>query len=69
MYSDFPNTSCTFMCVVMRFSSYAQSSRFLSQTCKERKYLERKHGVRYTGLATLPYYDTVRFCMVDLMHN
>ena len=40
-----------------------------AKTAMERKDLEKKHGIRYTVLVTLPYYDAVRFCMVDPMHN
>lgn len=40
-----------------------------AKTAKERKDLERKYRVRYTVLATLPFYNTVRFCIVDPMHN
>ena len=35
----------------------------------ERKRLEKKYGVRYTTLLDLPYYDSVRFCVIDPMHN
>ena len=40
-----------------------------AKTAIECKDLEKKHGIRYTVLVTLPYYDAVRFCMVDPMHN
>ena len=30
--------------------------------------IERKYGVKYSVLAELPYYDTVRFLVVDPMH-
>ena len=40
-----------------------------ARTATERLNYEKEHGVRYTVLTTLPYYDTIRFCMVDPMHN
>lgn len=40
-----------------------------AKTAAERAAVEKESGVRYTVLLTLPYYDTVRFCIVDPMHN
>ena len=40
-----------------------------ARTLKERNEIERVYGVRYTSLISLPYYDAVRFCMIDPMHN
>ena len=40
-----------------------------AKTAKERSGLERRYGVRYTVLLTLPYYNAVSFCMIDPMHN
>ena len=34
-----------------------------------RKEIEREHGVRYSALLKLPYFDAVRMCVVDPMHN
>ena len=31
--------------------------------------IERDYGIRYTALHELPYFDTVRMCCVDPMHN
>jgi hypothetical protein len=31
--------------------------------------IERTYGVRFTELLRLPYFDTVRFTTIDLMHN
>ena len=39
------------------------------KTAKERSGLEKRYGVRYTVLLTLPYYNAVSFCMIDPMHN
>lgn len=30
---------------------------------------ESKHGVRYSALLSLPYFDPVRFTAIDIMHN
>jgi hypothetical protein len=41
-------------------------------TCKTRsaqKEIEREYGIRYTALLELPYFDPVRMCVVDPMHN
>jgi hypothetical protein len=40
-----------------------------AKTAKERSGLEKRYGVRYTVLLTLPYYNAVSFCMIDPMHN
>ena len=34
-----------------------------------RKEIEREHGVRYSTLLKLPYFDAVRMCVIDPMHN
>lgn len=31
--------------------------------------IERDHGCRYSLLVRLPYYDNIKFCIVDPMHN
>ena len=38
-------------------------------TLAKRQNLEQKYGVRFTELLRLPYFDTVRFIIVDPMHN
>ena len=38
-------------------------------TLKERQEVESKYGTRYTELMRLPYFDCVRFTIVDPMHN
>lgn len=38
-------------------------------TVTERQEVESKHGTRYTELMHLPYFDCVRFTIVDPMHN
>lgn len=38
-------------------------------TVRERQEVESKHGTCYTELMHLPYFDCVRFTIVDLMHN
>ena len=40
-----------------------------AKTGKERQGIERSHGVRYTVLLSLPYYNAITFCMIDPMHN
>ena len=41
----------------------------LVKTQVERQKIERESGVRYTELLRLPYFDSVRFSVVDPMHN
>ena len=36
---------------------------------QQRKDIERTHGCRYSVLLELPYYDVVRMCVIDPMHN
>ena len=38
-------------------------------TMKSKKALESKYGVRYSILVALPYFDPIRFTVVDPMHN
>ncbi|SMN01766.1 hypothetical protein SPONN_25 [uncultured Candidatus Thioglobus sp.] len=38
-------------------------------TLTERHGIERKFGVRYSELLRLPYFDTIRFSVIDPMHN
>lgn len=40
-----------------------------SNTLARRHSLEQEFGVRFTELLRLPYFDTVRFIVIDLMHN
>ena len=40
-----------------------------ANTNEKQKVIERKHGCRYSILIELPYYDVVRFCIIDPMHN
>lgn len=35
----------------------------------QQKQEERRLGVRYTALLRLAYYDSIRFCVIDPMHN
>jgi hypothetical protein len=39
------------------------------QTDEEREEYFQKHGVRWTELARLPYFDLVRHTIIDPMHN
>lgn len=39
------------------------------QTKAAKKLLERDFGIRYTALLELPYFDPVRMCVIDPMHN
>ena len=41
----------------------------LAKTQAQRIKIEREYGVRYTELTRLPYFDSVRFTVVDPMHN
>ncbi len=38
-------------------------------TSTERSKIEKTHGARYTELLRLPYFDVIRFHVVDPMHN
>lgn len=40
-----------------------------AQTKAERKRLEKEYGARYSVLYELPYYDEIRFTVIDPMHN
>ena len=40
-----------------------------AKTLSVRQKIEQEYGVRYTELLRLPYFDTVRFSVVDPMHN
>ena len=40
-----------------------------SITMTQRRGIEQNHGVRYTELLRLPYFDSPRFIVVDAMHN
>ena len=39
------------------------------KTAQERTAIERNHGCRYSVLLELPYYEAIRMCVVDPMHN
>ena len=38
-------------------------------TQQHQKLIEREHRCRYSVLLELPYYDVIRFCVIDPMHN
>ena len=40
-----------------------------SNTAKKQNHIEREYGCRYSVLLELPYYDVIRMCVVDPMHN
>lgn len=40
-----------------------------ANTKEKQKLIEREHGCRYSVLIELQYYDIVRFCIIDPMHN
>ena len=39
------------------------------QTQSKKHQIEREHGCRYSVLLRLPYFDPVRMCVIDPMHN
>ena len=39
------------------------------ETMKDKQSIESKYGTRYTELMRLPYFDCVRFTVVDPTHN
>ena len=40
-----------------------------AKSLAERIEIERKYGIRFSELLRLSYFDTVRFCVIDPMHN
>ena len=40
-----------------------------AKTKAEKKSIERKYGARYSVLFELPYYNSIRFVVIDMMHN
>lgn len=40
-----------------------------SNTQADQRKIEREHGIRYTVLLELPYFDASRMCTIDPMHN
>lgn len=40
-----------------------------AQTLKKQQDIERVYGIRFSELLRLPYYDSIRFSVVDPMHN
>ena len=40
-----------------------------AQTKSEQKLIESEYGIRYSALLELPYFDPIRFAVVDPMHN
>ena len=40
-----------------------------AMTLKKRQDIEREYGVRFSELLRLPYYDSIRFSVVDPMCN
>ena len=47
--------------------SVEKIKRATSLTAKKK--LESKYGCRYTPLLDLPYYNSIKFCVIDPMHN
>ena len=39
------------------------------KTGQQQQLIERKYGCRYSLLLELPYYDVIRMCVIDPMHN
>ncbi|XP_077996898.1 uncharacterized protein LOC144450190 isoform X2 [Glandiceps talaboti] len=48
-----------------RFAEIAKKAK----TKTERDKVEKQYGARFSSLFRLPYYDAIRFCLVDPMHN
>ena len=40
-----------------------------AKTSSQKKLIEREHGCKYSVLLELPYFDVIRFTVVDPMHN
>ena len=41
----------------------------ICQTHSDQVDIERQHGCRYSVLLRLPYFDAIRMCVIDPMHN
>ena len=41
----------------------------LANTLAERKAVEKENGAKYSVFFELPYFDSVRFATIDIMHN
>ena len=41
----------------------------MANTLAERKAVEKEYGAKYSVFFELPYYDSVRFATIDIMHN
>lgn len=66
-YSGFDRDSWT----LRDLSSHRQHAfeHKISCTASSQTELEREHGVRYSKLLDLSYFDPVRMCIIDPMHN
>ena len=66
-YSNFERSTWT----PRRVQEHRQKAReYLECTTQSsQKTIEREHGVRYSALLELPYFDPVTMCVIDPMHN
>ena len=48
---------------------HAQMHKESNTAKKQNHNIEREYGCRYSVLLELPYYDVIRMCVVDPMHN
>ena len=44
-------------------------NHLLSQTKSQRQSIEKEYGIRYSALVDLPYFNPIRYAVVDPMHN
>lgn len=66
-YSDFDKTHWTARTNTEHRTNAEKHKMCTTQSAKKK--IEREHGVRYTALLKLPYFDPVKMCVVDPMHN
>ena len=66
-YSGTERNSWTPRCMDSHYEHAMQYKNACTQ--EQRKDIEHKFGCRYSALIELPYYDVIRFCVIDPMHN
>ena len=62
-YSGTDRASWTPRCIDSHRKYALQCKSAITQ--QQQKLIEREHGCRYSVLLELPYYDVIRFCVID----
>ena len=55
-------------CTLQLHREYAEKHKDSKFRAKQKE-IEREHGLRYSVLLELPYFDVVRYSVIDPMHN